>query len=160
CDDGLYCNGAETCVAGTCRAGTAVNCADSVACTVDSCNEATDSCNHVPNDAPCGDGAYCNGTETCNAVTGCQPGTAVNCADSVACTVDSCNEATDSCDHVATNTLCDDGAFCNGAETCNALTGCQPGTAVNCADSVACTVDSCNETTDKCDHVATNTLCD
>lgn len=47
CDDGLYCNGAETCVAGACIPGTAVNCDDGVACSVDACNESTDSCDHA-----------------------------------------------------------------------------------------------------------------
>ncbi len=33
CDDGLFCNGAETCNAGSCQAGTAPVCDDGVACT-------------------------------------------------------------------------------------------------------------------------------
>jgi hypothetical protein len=47
CDDGLFCNGAETCVTGTCQAGTPPNCDDGVACTTDSCNEASDACEHA-----------------------------------------------------------------------------------------------------------------
>jgi hypothetical protein len=46
CDDGQFCNGAESCVAGACQAGTAVGCDDGVACTADACNEATDACDH------------------------------------------------------------------------------------------------------------------
>lgn len=75
CDDGLWCNGAETCVGGTCQSGTAPNCNDGVACTTDSCNESTDSCNHVPSNAACDDGLFCNGAETCNVTLGCQAGT-------------------------------------------------------------------------------------
>jgi len=205
CDDGLFCNGGETCNAGTCVAGTAPNCADSVACTTDSCNESTDFCDHTPNHGACSDGLFCNGSEVCNVTLGCQAGTPPNCADSVACTDDSCNEATDSCDHVANNGLCDDGLFCNGGETCHVTLGCQAGsdpcpgqscdeggdvcvecvidadcddglfcnggetcnagtcqsgTAPNCNDGVACTDDSCNESTDSCDHAANNGLCD
>jgi len=48
CDDGAFCNGAETCVTGACQPGTPPSCDDGVACTVDSCNEATDSCDHAP----------------------------------------------------------------------------------------------------------------
>ncbi len=160
CDDGLFCNGAETCVSGSCQAGTAPNCNDGVACTTDSCNEATDSCDHAPNNGACGDGLFCNGSEVCNVTLGCQAGTPPNCADSVACTTDSCNEATDSCDHTPNNAACSDGLFCNGSEVCNVTLGCQAGTAPNCADSVACTTDSCNEATDSCDHVPNNAACD
>ncbi|NOT01268.1 MAG: S8 family serine peptidase, partial [Phycisphaerales bacterium] len=161
CDDGLFCNGAETCdiPSGNCQAGTAPNCNDSVSCTTDSCNEGTDSCDHTPNNGACSDGLFCNGSETCNVTLGCQAGTAPNCADSVACTVDSCNEGTDSCDHTPNNGACSDGLFCNGSETCNVTLGCQAGTAPNCADSVACTVDSCNEGTDSCDHTPNNGAC-
>ena len=160
CDDGLFCNGVETCNAGTCQAGAAPNCADSVACTTDTCNEGTDSCDHTPNNAACSDGLFCNGSETCLVTLGCQAGTAPNCADAVACTTDTCNEGTDSCDHAPNNAACSDGLFCNGNETCNVTLGCQAGTAPNCADFVACTDDSCNEGTDSCDHVANNANCD
>ncbi len=160
CDDGLFCNGAETCVSGNCQAGTPSNCNDGIACTTDSCNEATDSCDHAPNHGSCNDGLFCNGTETCNVSTGCQAGTAPNCDDGIACTTDSCNEGTDSCDHTANNAACDDGLYCNGAETCNVSTGCQAGTGPNCDDGIACTVDSCNEGTDSCDHAANHAACD
>ncbi|MGB0715001.1 MAG: S8 family serine peptidase, partial [Phycisphaerae bacterium] len=160
CDDGVYCNGAETCNAGTCQSGSAVNCNDGISCTTDSCNESTDSCDNVPNQAACDDGAYCNGVETCSATLGCQSGTPVNCDDGVACTNDSCNESTDSCNNSPDNGNCDDGLFCNGSETCNATLGCQSGSAVNCNDGIGCTDDSCNESTDSCDNVVNNANCD
>ncbi len=47
CDDGLFCNGAETCVGSACQSGTPPNCDDGVACTTDSCNETTDACDHT-----------------------------------------------------------------------------------------------------------------
>jgi len=90
CDDGQFCNGAETCVGGSCQAGTAPNCNDGVACTTDSCNESTDSCNNTPNNGACDDGLFCNGAETCNATLGCQAG-------SDPCPGQTCNESTDSC---------------------------------------------------------------
>ncbi|MBI4718081.1 MAG: S8 family serine peptidase [Planctomycetes bacterium] len=148
CDDGLFCNGAETCVTGTCRAGTAVNCNDANACTTDACNEVTRVCDHLP--VNCDDGLYCNGVETCNAVLGCRPGAAINCNDSNACTVDACNETTDACNHAPVN--CSNGLYCDGVETCDPALGCRAGTPVNCTDADPCTNDSCNETTDTCDH--------
>ncbi|MCO6439031.1 MAG: S8 family serine peptidase [Phycisphaerae bacterium] len=159
CDDGLYCNGVETCSGAVCQAGTPVDCSDGVACTDDSCNEATDSCDNTPNDANCNDGLYCNGTETCSATLDCQAGTPVNCDDAVGCTDDSCNEGTDSCDHAPNHGLCDDGLFCNGAEVCSVSLDCQPGTAVDCDDGVGCTDDSCNEGTDSCDNVPNDANC-
>ncbi len=161
CDNGAYCDGAESCDAyGECQAGSAVDCTDGVGCTDDSCNETTDSCDNVPNDGSCDNGLYCDGVETCDAVLDCQAGSAVDCADGVTCTDDSCNEATDSCDNVPNDGLCDNGLYCDGVETCDALLDCQAGSAVDCADGVTCTDDSCNETTDSCDNVPNDGLCD
>jgi hypothetical protein len=50
------------------------------------------------------------------------------------------------------NALCDDGAWCNGAETCNATLGCQAGTPPDCSDADPCTIDACEEATDTCSH--------
>ncbi|MCH8147332.1 MAG: S8 family serine peptidase, partial [Planctomycetes bacterium] len=161
CADGAFCNGVETCDAfGNCQGGTAVDCNDGVSCTDDSCNEGTDSCDNVANDANCDNGLFCDGVETCHATLDCQSGTAVNCNDGVGCTDDSCNEGTDSCDNIANNANCDNGLFCDGAETCHLTLDCQSGTAVNCDDGVACTDDSCNEGTDSCDNIANNANCD
>ncbi len=55
CDDGLFCNGAETCVDGVCTVGTAPDCADAVECTLDLCDEETDTCVNVAPDED-GDG--------------------------------------------------------------------------------------------------------
>ncbi len=46
CDDGLYCNGQETCVSGACEPGEGP-CSDGNDCTADSCNEEDDSCEYV-----------------------------------------------------------------------------------------------------------------
>jgi len=161
CSDGQFCNGVETCDDyGDCQDGTDVDCDDDVNCTEDSCNEGTDSCDNIPNDELCDDGAYCNGSETCHVLFGCQDGVDVDCDDDVTCTVDSCNEGTDSCDNIPNDGLCDDGAYCNGSETCHAALGCQDGVDVDCDDSVMCTEDSCNEDTDSCDNIPNDGLCD
>ena len=129
CDNGLFCDGTETCNLGTgvCEAGTPPDCSDGVGCTVDSCNEATDSCNNAPNDGLCSNGLFCDGTETCDAALGCQAGTPVVCDDGIQCTVDSCNEGADSCAFAPNDSLCDNGLFCDGTETCNAAVGCEAG---------------------------------
>ncbi len=55
CDDGLFCNGTETCVEGACAAGAVVDCADAVECTVDLCDDEIDACVNAAPDAD-GDG--------------------------------------------------------------------------------------------------------
>ncbi len=50
CDDGLYCNGQETCVGQQCQAGTAITCDDGIACTIDACSERTRKCASAPAD--------------------------------------------------------------------------------------------------------------
>jgi hypothetical protein len=160
CDNGLYCDGAETChPLNGCQNGTAPDCNDGVSCTADSCNEATDSCDHAPGDAFCDDGLYCNGAETCDPLNDCEAGTPPDCGDDVICTIDSCNEQTDVCDHVPTDSICNDGAYCNGVEFCHPTNDCQAGTPPDCTDSLACTLSSCNEATDSCDHVLQNDVC-
>ncbi|RMG17300.1 MAG: hypothetical protein D6729_09400, partial [Deltaproteobacteria bacterium] len=153
CDDGAYCNGVETCDAALgCQPGTPPSCDDGVACTVDSCNEATDACVHTPSDASCDDGAYCNGAERCDPVLDCQPGVPVTCDDGVPCTVDRCDEATDACVSTADDALCDDGSFCNGTEVCDPAAGCMPGTPPSCDDGDACTLDACDDAAGGCLH--------
>ncbi len=56
CDDGLICNGVETCVSNTCAAGPPKSCDDGLACTVDTCNEQQRWCESVAPDVD-GDGA-------------------------------------------------------------------------------------------------------
>jgi len=55
---------------------------------------------------------------------------------------------------------CDDGLFCNGAETCDPANaaantmGCVLGALVDCIDGVDCTADSCDEERRACRHDA------
>jgi hypothetical protein len=69
CDDGVYCNGVEQCVAGLgCSPGEPVACSDGTSCTIDACDEATHACTHTPRDAD-GDGdpdGNCPGGHDCN----------------------------------------------------------------------------------------------
>jgi hypothetical protein len=145
CDDGDLCNGRETCdPAEGCRRGTAADCADDVPCTTDACHPGTGACSHSPDHAFCDDGLYCNGAETCDLASGCAAGAAPACGDGIACTVDRCDATTDRCTSAADNARCDDGRFCNGAETCSVTEGCASGTPPACDDGRACTTDLCS----------------
>ena len=159
---------------------TVPDCADTNACTVDSCVDGTPwqtaTCEYT--DVICDDGDVCTGTETCDPLLGCQAGTPLICDDGDVCTgtetcdpllgcqpgtplvcgdEDVCN-GTETCDPLlgcqpGTPLVCDDGLFCDGTETCDPLLGCQDGTPVDCADTDICTDDSCDETANACAHV-------
>ncbi|HBO97992.1 MAG TPA: hypothetical protein DD648_08315 [Candidatus Omnitrophica bacterium] len=151
CDNALACDGVETCNAASgCQAGTPINVDDGIACTVDSCADPAGTPVHTPNNAACGNGQFCDGSEVCNAASGCQAGTPPNPDDGVPCTVDSCNETADTLDHTPNDALCNDGQFCNGAETCTVL-GCQAGVPPNCSDGNACNgVETCDAGVNAC----------
>ncbi|MFH0977666.1 MAG: right-handed parallel beta-helix repeat-containing protein [Candidatus Woesearchaeota archaeon] len=98
------------------------------------------------------EGTSCNSDDLCTTGSVCSAGECVgtpkNCSDSFACTVDSCNSESGSCEHIADNAVCDDSLFCNGIETCNVNTGCVPGTPVDCQSNNLPAIDSCTNTPD------------
>jgi hypothetical protein len=164
CDDDLFCNGSEVCSpANGCRPGAAPATSDGVACTVDACNETTDSVTHTPSNALCNDGLFCNGAESCNASSGCAAGTAP-CVDAVACTVDACDEAANLCRFSASDAACDDGLYCSGVETCDPAQGCRNEEgAPDCSTlESACGAGVCDEASASCVTVPLNegALCD
>jgi len=143
CDDGIFCNGAETCDGCYCHSATVGPCDDSVYCTEDICTEETKECQNTPNhslcdedefcdpslgcvprpacttDEECIDSYICNGTEYCDTDLGiCMPGTPLDCSDSFRCTEDICSESQGGCVHTPSDSLCTgDGLFCT-VETC------------------------------------------
>lgn len=161
CDDLLPCNGVETCVDDVCAAGTPIVCSDGVDCTLDACNDLDGgTCVFAPDDTACSDGLFCNGAESCDAALGCQPGVAIDCNDAIGCTDDTCDEDADACAFAADDAVCQDGTFCNGAETCDPVQGCIDGAPVDCNDLIACTTDACNEGAGQCDHDPVDAACD
>ena len=62
--------------------------------------------------------------------------------------------------HALNDADCDDGAFCNGLETCDVQLGCQTGTPPPVDDGVACTNDSCDEVNDVVVNLPNNGFCD
>ena len=157
CDDAAFCNGTETCNESTdsCDAGTPPTCDDAVFCNgTETCNESTDSCD-AGTPPTCDDAVFCNGTETCNESTdSCDAGTPPTCDDGVGCTDDACDEGTDSCDHTANDSGCDNGFFCDGDETCDAVNDCQAGTLPVCVDF------GCDEVNDVCFECNVDNDCD
>ncbi|HEX3777448.1 MAG TPA: putative metal-binding motif-containing protein [Polyangiaceae bacterium] len=74
-------------------------CKDDFDCTVDSCDMSLSLCRHTPKDSVCDDGVYCNGPEVCDPKLGCGPGAPVSCTDGDSCTIDTCVEQDQSCQH-------------------------------------------------------------
>ena len=131
CDDGLFCNGSESCDSfGFCQNGADVDCGDAIACTTDTCDPAM-GCMNVPVDVACDDGNVCT-ADACNTVLGCTNDAIPNC-----CTAD---------------VDCDDLVFCNGTEACQADL-CEPG-------SEPCPGQNCDEATRSCVDCQVDADCD
>ena len=140
CADGNECTD-DICNAGVCEnpvlTGTACT-DDGNICTDDLCDGAG-SCQHPANAAPCDDGLFCNGADTCSGGS-CSLHDGDPCAGGPEC-ADSCNETTDSCLLPAGTACSDDGNICtddvcDGAGNCSHLNNTAP-----CDDGLWCTVD-------------------
>lgn len=162
CDDGCFCNGAESCVGGECMSGDAPDCDDAVECTADVCDEAMGACRNFADaarcaegetcgpegcssecsgDEQCDDGVFCNGSEVCFDGA-CAAGTPLDCDDSIPCTQDVCDELSSACHSFPTN------MGCGASETCNAESGCIPECASNaeCDDGFFCNgIERCDD---------------
>jgi hypothetical protein len=133
CDDGLFCNGEETCnqETGACIPGDPVICTDGLFCNGnEECVEETDTCSNPP-DVVCTDGLFCNGVEECDEGTdSCTNPPDVVCDDEATCTSDLCDEGIDDCVFTPDNTDCDDQDVCTDNicdpedPTADAVTGC------------------------------------
>jgi hypothetical protein len=153
CDDGVFCNGADTCGGGACQhAGDPCPGPDGDGDCSEQCNEDHGACTgNDPNGSPCDDGLLCNGVDTCQNGA-CSQHTGDPCAGGPECK-NTCNEQEASCfspfgiacsddGNVCTDDVCDgqgnciplpnqapcaDEVFCNGQEACRSGV-CQPGT--------------------------------
>jgi len=184
CDDGLFCNGTDTCEDGECSAHAEEDpCLTGPECNNGTCNDVDDNCfvpegtsctddgnvctdnecdglgncTPVSNHAPCDDGLFCNGTDTCNGGS-CKLHTGDPCGDAGECTL-ACDEGNDVC-AIPSGTPClSDGNPCtndvclNGECTHSTVPGCQVCSDDNdCDDSNLCTVDGCGDR--GCEHTA------
>ncbi len=75
-------------------------CDDGVDCTADRCDLEIERCRFEPDDSVCADEVYCDGDERCEPGLGCREGEPVACSDGDSCSIDRCDEATQSCEHV------------------------------------------------------------
>ena len=111
CDDGVYCNGDETCNAGLCETGSPPLCTGSTPL----CDEAIGNCSACLVDLDCSNGAFCDGTEICNAGV-CDFGAAPTCESPTPL----CDNTLAGCVECQTDLDCTDGALCE-AQVCLAL---------------------------------------
>lgn len=146
CNDGIACNGLETCTAdggqAVCADGVAVICASSELCTEPDgdCDASGDPvCRN-----PCDDGDACTENDECDD-DGICTGAAIRCDTGEVCAVGVCVCGDDS--------ACDDGDACTGIETC--VDGfCVAGTPVDCPEGEVCVDGTCEPDGDTCDAVA------
>lgn len=170
CDDEDPCTGTESCEDGMCKAGTPFECEDSGdLCRPNACTnvdgEATCAAAIAEDGIPCRDGDESDQPEsTCARDYQCQSG------ECMAQTVDTCTATTCAeivgCDPEmgcvfnpkADTTLCDDANACTETDHCSGIDAECIGTAKDCDDAVACTVDSC-DLSGTCQHTADDGLC-
>ena len=182
CDDGVFCNGADTCFSGVCSqhagdpcAGGAEcnttcnegpdNCFDAAGtgctddgnvCTDDECN-GSGTCTHPNNTDPCDDGDACNVGEACSGGS-CVGGSPVDCSGaSDLCKTASCDSggSEGNCDTITPineGGSCDDTLYCNGTDTCSG------GTCVHSGDP--CLPQVCDEGGDTCVDCLVDGDCD
>ncbi|MBN2496997.1 MAG: DUF2341 domain-containing protein [Deltaproteobacteria bacterium] len=130
-NDGLWCNGFQRCVEGSC-VPFEHDCDDGDPCTEDHCIEEQDGyrCDNPPiadppsegplGDVSCNDGIDndCDGA-TDDEDTGCQPCTQPSdCDDDNPCTLDDCVDEQCVNDPVTNETSCDDGLYCTQNDMC------------------------------------------
>lgn len=112
CSNGLFCDGAETCVSGACVSGSAP-------CT-SKCNESTDQCVQCLTSADCNDNNACT-TDTCSAAGTCSNALLVPCCGNNVCEVgESCSSCSADCKSGTINTAVNGNGICEigGGESC------------------------------------------
>lgn len=157
CDDGNSLDGDCCSAICTFEASSSV-CDDANVCTVAEVCDGAGACVGLPLD--CDDGLFCNGAEDCDPEIGCLMGTPPPVDDGVACTIDACDEAIGIVVHTPDHGVCGDGEWCNGAELCDVLNDCQPGTPPVLDDGVVCTLDTCDASAEVSVHTPDDLACD
>jgi len=151
CDDGLYCNVGETCLAGACQGGQDRDCSRS--CVDGSCNENQDRCVGTNLDAGtlCDDGLYCTVDDACDGLGNCKGDDRDCSAQSDVCNQGVCNEDDDACakQALADGTDCNDGLYCTENDQCTS--GACAGTTRDCSEEAdQCNNGVCREGQDRC----------
>lgn len=153
CDDGLACNGVESCVEGACAPGESIDCSViNGPCQTGLCLDKDGSCETILVDdgTPCDTGLFCTEMGMCSAGECVAVPRDCSSLDS-ACSVGVCDEAARSCvaQPIADGTTCDDGQFCTTGDVCTAG---QCGGGARSCDSASdqCNTGVCDETADAC----------
>lgn len=116
-------------------------------------------CSDSLRDSLCDNSLFCDGVERCDPMLGCQGGPDPLEDDGIACTVGQCDEASGQVAHVPNDALCDNGLFCDGAERCDSVLGCQDGPDPAGDDGLSCTVSVCDETSNQVAHTLDDVAC-
>jgi Putative metal-binding motif len=72
------------------------------------------------------------------------------CDDGFDCTFDSCDLELLRCRFLPDDSQCQNEAFCDGLEVCDNKLGCILGEPITCSDGSPCTINTCDEATDRC----------
>ena len=152
CNDGLYCNGIETCVSGFCQSGTSIDCSNlGDQCNNGVCDEELDGCisQAKPEWTSCNDGLFCTENDYCSAGI-CSSGISKTCDDGESCTTDLCNENQGACENTWSECGIDDG--CCGPD-CDSTNDEDCVVPIICGDGYCSGVDSgedCNTCSEDC----------
>jgi hypothetical protein len=161
CDDDDPVTSEDACLDGIC-AGIIKECDDDLGpCLKAVYDPASDECVVEPVD----DGVPCDDSDACTQLDTCQAGECVGDEPKICEAQDDCHGA-GSCDPESgecsevvepDGTACDDGESCTTGDACEA--GACVGEAVVCDDGLACSVDSCDQTSGSCASDTTGCSC-
>lgn len=124
---------------------------DGIGCTDEVCTSGVASHPAAVGQA-CDDALFCTANDSCNAAADCV-GVGDPCpgADGDSNCAETCNEASDACNAPDPNgSACDDGLFCNGADTCSGGACMHAGSPCPGPDGDVDCSESCNEAADAC----------
>ncbi|MFN2426660.1 MAG: dockerin type I domain-containing protein [Candidatus Binatia bacterium] len=121
CDIAEFCTGGSANCPTNSLHGAGTPCSsDGNPCTEDECPGVVASCFHFANSAPCDDGVFCNGSDTCSGAT-CSTHAGNPCpgVDGDGNCAESCDESADNCSESDPDTSpCSDGDPCTTADAC------------------------------------------
>jgi len=163
CNGTLFCDKAKAPFQCKINPSTVVKCDKSQDnfCGKNNCNPTSGKCSFdkKQNDTPCNaDDSVCTPKDVCTDGK-CKAGALLKCDDNNVCTADTC-DAKDGCKTTPQGGKCDaDGNECTGPDLCKDGK-CVVGAKNDCNDNNACTADSCNTKTGKCENKALSQSCD
>ncbi len=145
CGDADLCNGNESCVAGSCVAGTPPVCSSGGQCSTAQC-DASLGCVEVAvaNGTACNDGNACTIDDSCEAGL-CAPGGAQSCSDPGPCRSGYCDPQ-----RGCTSDLLADGTVCSDGDPATLNDSCQVGVCVGSEPEPECVVDGDCRDADLC----------